>query len=534
MNNVSMSRASRRELLLVSGLLMAVGCLIYVPHVIDGGFTIDDWGHAAAGQYFRDGIFETYWQVTPNRPVLVVYVPLTFMLFGPHASVHLAWALFLAVLMSIALYALLRRLSMQSRHAATIALLLLLFPWSDAARFWATASHINLGITFGIAGLILALRGFDELAAGRIGRERILHAGAVLLYALSVLTYEIAGITLLFAGALYLTRASWRVVRWRWALDSTVVAACLAWSATKADRVRPPLEQMLEHAEQLGNGAATIFARASMPFATLDRWVVVAVLATIAVSALIAWSLQRVGDDTKQVLQRWLITLGGGLFVAVAGWVLYIPADPYYQVDSPGVGNRTNVMAAIGVILVVYSALVLAATLLFRGKENRKSFATVLVTILAVLLAIGYARDTRRDQLAWANATDETDWMLASLEASLPEPPPESTVYTFNYPGSHAPGILIFSFSWDLNGAIKLVYDDPTLAGYPILEGARMRCDRRRVGPTEMGWAPAQSAAYGAAFFVDVARSRAERIDSRQQCLRAVDRFTPGPLIRAP
>jgi hypothetical protein len=534
MSSATASRASRRELWIAAGLLLLAGCVMYVPHVVNGGFTVDDWGHAATGRYFREGILAHYWAFTDNRPVLVAYVPLTFILFGPHAWVHLAWSLLLAVGLSTALYTLLRRLGMASRHAGAIALLVLLFPWSDTARFWATASHINLGITFGIAGVLVAFRGFDQLEAGRSHRELALHLGAVALYALSVLTYEIAGVVLLFAGALYLTRAPWRVVRTRWAADSAVVLACLAWTGIRGDRERPPLDQMLEHAEQLAKGAATVFSQASMPFGTLDRRVAVALLATIALSALVVWSLQRADDDAKPVLRRWLVTLGCGLGVAIAGWILYIPADPYYQIDAPGVGNRTNVMAAIGVVTVVYSTFILAVTLLFRGTPNWKRSAAILSTVLAVLLAFGYAQDTRKDQQAWAHAADRSDQMLANIETALPDPPPESTIYTFNYPGSYAPGVIIFSFSWDLNGAIKLAYDDPTLIGYPILEGTTMRCGPDSVGPTGPEWTEPQNALYGKAFFVDVAGVRSESIDSRRQCLRAVSRFAPGPLIVVP
>src|SRR3712207_6355321 len=90
----------RGELGLASALLLLLGAIVYGPHVVHGGFTIDDWGHAAGVQYPRDGILRDYWEVTSNRPVLVLYVPLTHLVFGEHPWVHHAWSVVLAVGMS--------------------------------------------------------------------------------------------------------------------------------------------------------------------------------------------------------------------------------------------------------------------------------------------------------------------------------------------------------------------------------------------------------------------------------------------------
>lgn len=534
MSQPTTSRASRRELWIVAAVLLLVGAAMYGPYVVNGSFTIDDWGHAAAAKYFRDGILDSYWEVTSNRPVLVLYVPLTHIVFGPHPWLHNAWSIVLAVTMATVLYALLRRLGLQIRHAGFIALLVLLFPWSDAARFWATASHINLGITFALGGVLAALRGLDARAAGQIGRERILHVGAVMLYALSVLTYEIAGVVLLFAGALYFTRASWRVVCTRWAIDSAVVAACLAWSAIEGNREKPSLQEMIAHARSLSHGAITLFAQATIPFGHVNRWFAIVLLAVVLGAAGGAWAVRSADDDTVPMLRRWLITAAGGLLVAAAGWALYIPASPYYEIDGPGVGNRTNVMAAVGVITVVYSVIVLMATLLFGRTSNWKRTVNVASAVLAAMIAIGYARDTHRDEQAWTRTAGYSDRMLAAIKSSVPQPSSGSTIYTFDYPASEVPGIVIFGYSWDLEGAVKLTYNDPTLNGYPIMEGTTIRCGRHHVGPSGPGWTYLQSAPYGKAYFVDVPIAKSERVDSRNECLNARSRFRPGPSIGIP
>jgi hypothetical protein len=523
-------RAGTRELCVAVSLLLLAGLLALGPHVLDGGFTIDDWGHAAAAHLHDLGtLLRDYWGFTSNRPVLVGYVPISHLVLGESPWAHHLWSIVLAVAMSGTLYALLRRLAFAPRHAFALALLVLLFPSSDASRLWATASHIHLGIALGLGGVVLALRGLDARTAGEGRRARRLHAGALALYATSVLTYEIAGAVLLMAGALYFTRAGWSVVWRRWAADIGIIAACLLWSSIRAQRERPSLQEMLDHAWDLGNGGITVLARSALPFGSVGRQTVVMAMIAVVAAAILVWWMLPAGDDARPVLKRWLLVVAGGVLVATAGWALYIPADPYYQVDAPGVGNRTNVMAAVGIVAIVYAVLVLAATLLFRGLPRWGRPAAALSVALALLIALGYTLDLRDDERAWARADAESQAVLTALEQAVPDPAAGSTLYTFGAPGSIEPGVVVFAFRWDLVGAVKLVYDEESLAGYPILEGTVMTCGLEDMGPTGSGWLPGHRAAYGKGYFVDVPSARAERIDSRSECRAALARFVPGP-----
>jgi hypothetical protein len=44
-----------------------------------------------------------------------------------------------------------------------------------------------------------------------------------------------------------------------------------------------------------------------------------------------------------------------------------------------------------------------------------------------------------------------------------------------------APGVPVFGDSWDLGGALKLLYDDPAVGGYPVTSGAPIACNPRVV-----------------------------------------------------
>jgi hypothetical protein len=537
-------RASRRQFWLVAGLLLLAAAAVYGPHVVQGGFTVDDYGHAVGVKHSRAGILHDYWLVTSHRPGLVLYIPLTHIILGPHPSLHLALAAILAVLVSLTLFALLCRLTVGWVHAALIAVLVLLFPWSDSAKFWAVAGHISLAVLLGIGGLLVALRGLDARAAGRPRAGLWLHAGAVTLYAASVLTYEIAGGVLLLAGALYATRAPWAVAWRRWIVDLAVVVPCLAWTALRSDRVRPSVTEMIDHAGAIADSGLTVLALATVPFGVSrhdailagghpERDVILWALAAVAIAAMLVYRLLPIGDDARLELRRWLVVAGAGLAVVVAAWALYIPADQYYNPGAEGVGNRVNVMAGVGVVLIVYAVLALVATLVFRGLPRWPRLATVSCVVFATVLAGSYARDERDEQQAWARAATAADKVISTVTASIPAAPAGTTIYTFGHAGNERGGVSIFGASWDLKGAVQLKYDDPTLSAYPVLEGTTMSCSDLRLGPVGGGWSPdIHGALYGRAYFVNIRTGLAARIDTQAECAAALVDYPPGPVIR--
>jgi hypothetical protein len=535
--------ATRRELGWVATLLFAVAALIYGPHVIQGGFTIDDYGHAVAVEHLGIGIFDQYWETITHRPGLVVYIPLTHFALGPNPALHLALAAGLAILMSLTLYAVLRRLTVAPRHACAISVLVLLFPWSDSSRFWAVAGHISLAIAIALGGLLLALRGLDARASGRNRRALWLHGGALALYAVSILTYEIAGGVLLCVGALYLIRGPASAVWPRWLADIAVVVACLTWNTLQADHPRASFSQMIDHAGAIADSGLMIIALAAVPLGDATkqamaagvhttRNVILGSLLVIAVAALLVRYLMPTTDDSRAVLSKWLVIVGIGIGVVTASWALYIPADPYYNPAGDGVANRVNVLAAIGVVLVVYGCVVLGVTLMLRGLPDWPRLTSLAAVIAAASLALVYAVDERDEQRAWARATSASEEVLSAIVAVVPDPPPGTTIYTFGHPGNERAGVSIFGASWDLTGATRLRFGDPTLHAYPILEGTSMRCLADRIEPVG-GWSsPIHGASYGTAYLVDVGVRQGTRVDSQTQCEWTIRSYVPGPVIR--
>lgn len=524
---------SSRELWLIAGLLSALAAALYGPHVLHGGFALDDWWHADQVAHSSDLLGE-YWAYTSDRPVLVAYMPALHALLGPNPWAHHLWSAILAVTMSTLLFAVLRRFGMARFHAAAIAVLVQLFPWSDSTRLWATASHITLAIDLGLAGLLLTLRGL-ELAGRRGIRYR---AGGVLLYALSVLTYEIAAVVLLAVGALYLARAPARTALRLWGANVVVISACLAWVSANTRRERLSPSEALDHAGAMGDSALSLLARAAIPL-DIDRGPVLAILAVVAIASLLA-TVGPIDPIARATLRRWLAVAGLGIAVSLAGWALFVPAAVQYDPARPGIGNRVNGVSAIGVVLVVYAAVVLAATLaaLLSRPVGRGtalgSRVTALSSTVAIAIGLGYADGLRADQRSWARAADGVDHVLASVERGVPAPNPHDTIYTFNFPGWEKTEVPIFSTPLDLPGALRLMYDDATLAAGPVVDRvSAFRCERRRMVLAGAFWLRSGTVSrYGKAVLVDAETGAWHRVRSAAECREALRTLPPGPFLR--
>src|SRR4051794_41961700 len=75
---------------------------------------------------------------------------------GADKHLHLAMALLFGVLTAWALYLLLRTCGGRVLEAAVPAALLLVFPWTDSTRLWATASFDTLAVALYFVGAVLA------------------------------------------------------------------------------------------------------------------------------------------------------------------------------------------------------------------------------------------------------------------------------------------------------------------------------------------------------------------------------------------
>ncbi len=480
----------RRELALAFLALLLLGAVLFGPQVANGGFYWDDWQNAANTHFSRSpGLFGALERATERpvfgyRPVLTTLLVLEHKAFGTHAWLHLAMALLFGVLTAWALYLLLRTLGFGRLDSGAPAALLLAFPWTDSTRMWATASYDTLAVTLYLLGLGLAVRGLRE---GRRG----LTVASLVLYLLASWTYEVVSVGVLASVALYLVVAPRRDALRRFALDAAVVALALALVVSGTTRDPQSLSDQVDHARVIAGQALSLLGRALVPVGAVPG-----VVGALALALLLALGWRR--------RDRFLAMACLGALCVAAGYALFVPALPHYQPLEPGTTNRMNVLAAVGFAVLVYAIVRIA----FRR-------VPVVAAVALIAIGVGYAVKVIDDRGGWERSARGQERVLASI----PRPPAGTTVYTFRAPTFAAPGVPVFSLPFDLKAALRLRYDNPSLAAYPIPFRAGIVCGRSTLYPTGGTYGTAEAAAYGRAWFVDVPARRVIPITDQAGCV---------------
>jgi hypothetical protein len=221
---------------------------------------------------------------------------------------------------------------------------------------------------------------------------------------------------------------------------------------------------------------------------------------------------------------------------------VFIPANPYYSPGELGVGNRVNALAAVGIVTTVLAvgmvlgsvAWLLVGRVAHLGIAAGRTLATSAGLAVAFALGVGYAHEVKHDVYTWDLASHWQFAVVGSLRSRIPDPPAGSTIYAFGYPAYTAPGVPVFAASWDLNGAVKLLYRTGKISSYPAIAGVRMVCGATLIYPQGAGYTSRFGSAYGRAYLIDVSTGLIARPQTQAQCRREASHFAPGPLELLP
>lgn len=547
--NTSQSGPRRaRELAGALLVLAALAILILGGHLLHGGLYTDDWPIAQI--YAQDGgvgfLIHELFLGDHSRPLAALYLGLAESIAGHDGHWHAIFGLTVHVLASWSLYWLFRELSMRWWEAGAIAVLALLFPFSDSGWLWFGVSQSNLSMALGAFGLIAIIASLRVSAP----RSRWLNGLGALLMASSVLTYEsAAGVLIVAVVALAATHARDAVGSWRRpgplmrdALPralSSLIAVILAIAVPRTPGLLSGIDPhagltgaaQLSHASTMADQAVTLLANSSVPFGAPHRNVVIPAMLVIGVLALLALWRTRSDSSLARELRRWLVWAVCGAAVIVAAYAVFINTDPgFYEPLAPGSTNRVNVVAAVGYCIIIVAIAMLVGTLATRGRRATAAAAIGVVIILVV--ALGYGQLSRRDVRAWDRAAADQRAALASLSSHVAPPPSATTLYVFGAVGQTETAVFAFRVTWDLNGAVQLLWNDATLRAYPIFADTAFVCGPTSLYPDSFanGDGPAQQAGYGHALFYDLRTSRQLAVRSPADCLRARREFVPGPL----
>ena len=521
--------ASPRELLSAAALLAVLAAAVFGEQVAGGGFLSDDWSNAAKAA----GGLHGWSGLASYRPGLALALGVPHELFGPVPSRHLALGVGLAVAAALCFGALLRAVGVGRFATWTMAALVLLFPWADATRLWATGAGNNLALVLALLGGLAALRGLRS--SSRRGAVAG-HAGALLLYAGSVLTYEAVAPVLLGSALLYRARAPWRRVLPRAGSDVVVGAGALLYVAVRTPRIVRAGAEWPGHAENLAGQALDLLLRAFVPFGAPHPWVVAAVLAVVLGTG--AWAHRRRAQAAPGVrgdgpeAGRLGYLAGAGLFVVLTGYAAFVPAGDAYTPLASGLANRVNVVAAPGYVLLVWTATAGAAGLAARARPRGRQVEPVLVGVACLVLGVGYAQLVRRDGADYRRAAALQARVLGPLRARATDLPAGAHLYAFGQPVYAAPGVPVLRH-WDGAGAAAVVLRDPNAAAVPLYPGTRLRCGASGVQPSGPSLGVAQAAPYRAAFLLDVRQGRVSAVLDPASCRRARASVRPGPWLAA-
>ena len=512
-------------------MLAVVAVAVFGSHIASAGFLQDDWDLQSQSRFAPEpGLWGAYEQAASMRffdyrPVVSLVFATTHELLGTNVSGHLALAVAVGVAVSVLFHRLLRELGIGALPAAAMALLSLLYPFSDTTRLWAAGGVNNLGVVLYLLATLVALRG---LRAGRRRAAALLQAAALALYVLSVLTYQVAAAAAMLSGLVYALRAPWRSVLPRWALDVVAVAAATAVVVVNAPRRIQTLASQLDHALEIARESFSLLAWTAWPFGAPRPLAVTAIAIVLILAALVVARRRATGDLLRDELRRWLAVVAAGVLVVGAGYAMIAPANPFFVPLTPGTANRVNGVPAFGFVLVVY-ALAMLLGLLCVGARRA---AALPALALSVVLAVGYSARLSEHEGAWATSWRLQREVLTAIEDGLPARA-GATVFSFGHAIDAAPGIAVFR-QLDLRPAVKVELGDESVSAWPVLPSTTFACVRDRVYPTNNRYGPANAGRYGRAFFIDVAGGRVARIDSRADCERAVAGFRPGPLLAPP
>ncbi|MGH9281428.1 MAG: hypothetical protein ACRD0S_00670, partial [Acidimicrobiales bacterium] len=187
-----------------------------------------------------------------------------------------------------------------------------------------------------------------------------------------------------------------------------------------------------------------------------------------------------------------------------------------------------NSLASIGIVLSIYAVAAMAATLTLAPLRRARPLAPLVAFgVAAAVLGAGYIGRVADDRADWRAAARAQEQTLRVLRAELPSPEPRSVIWTFGQVDWQAPGVPVFAATWDLNGAVQLLYDDPTLSGYPAHPSTRFDCGAAGVALQPAGGGPAFP--YGGVYFVDIPTGAVDLITDADDCRTATARFRPGP-----
>ena len=526
-----------RELAGASLLLTALAFAVYGWYAFHGGFVADDWVNAGRFTFHPDPGFwgaVDYYQ-TPSRPVAAVYVTLTHELLGLHFDQHLLLSVFLAAFLSTAYFAFLRTLGLGLPWALAAAAILLVFPSSDSTKLWSTGSQINLFIGLYLVAMVIAIAGRRRFGPGPSVPAVLTQVLASAIAVVAVGGYEIVAPAVLLSFVLYRWVGGRGGTLWRWLLDAVPTVLLLALYTRKFGDSASGAGKLLDNAQIVLDGGVSILAYSLYPSRMLsDPWLLVVGVVGVLLVIQLVRQLAPPSPD-RDAIVRWSVPILLAVAAIAVGYAMLIPVADRYPIHAPGIQNRTNCFAALGIsALVVFLAASIGSMvsgaiprISARAREKMRWALTGLL-IFGVLGT--YTVRVTQDADRWVQASEIQNDLITQAQELVPSPPADATIFTSPYPGNTSPSVPVFGGggSNDEFWAFKVIYDSEDLRAFPLLASVGLTC-----GPDAMSQSDAGNShtEYGKAILIDTSSRTVYRPRNPEECLEATKAMEPfGPV----
>jgi hypothetical protein len=321
-------------------------------------------------------------------------------------------------------------------------------------------------------------------------------------------------------GVLYVLVAGRRRAAAPWA--AAVVSSSIAFFPMVGDAEQRGSDASLGHMTDRVGDLFQVYAyiiRLDLPFdQLLDGPAGVVLLLASAVG--IGLALER-RDEAAEWARHWAAV---ALFAAVAtaaGLAVFIPADDVFTPVWQGTDNRFSVAAAPGTAVLILALCCLVAIGL-ASLAGRARWAGLVAAALVGLTAAQMSTDLFDSRGEWEQAGVEQAKIIDAVEEAVGGrvKPGETVVIGHQLRVVPDGGPPVFVAPWDLDGALKLRYDDPTVSARVIESHAKCRASALTI---DIASGPgAKSFPYDHLAFVDVSVPSATRVTGRKKCETAV------------
>jgi hypothetical protein len=453
-------------------LLAVVG---YLPRL---GFYSDDWAFLGTMSLAGSSVAEQYAALgnVTMRPVQAFFLTSLYRTFGTNPlPFHLVnnTALIVGV---ICFYLVLVELGLPRIMSVAVSLLYGLLPHYSADRFWIAAMQATVSMALYFGSL------YAELRAAAYPRARwAWWTLATAARVLCVLAYEVFLPLLLVNPVIAWISARRRTAppRERWlrpsglliqlALAALILAPAVMYKMSFTTRPAASIswEEHLRWGWRVYQGATSIAASdlgVLLPRAAWRLWhssPSIPALAVSLVSGLLAYGYlaRTAGEDNgKRPWRRGLGLVWVGLVTFWAGYAACVAARTAGHTPT-GIGNRIAIAAAVGVALVWVGCTSLATMWIPNAMARRRAFAAITAALYAICVFINASLGA-----FWAEAYRRGVHVIASIKREYPEfPGPGSLIIDGVCP--YVGPAVVFESSWDLTGALQVLYGQRGLNG---------------------------------------------------------------------